>query len=49
MGRFYVKNKEKTPSDANKKGRRFGSRKTVWKEAFDGTSKSLNAVQVKFD
>ena len=49
MGRFEVKNEEKTPSDANKKLRGFGSGNTVWREAFSGTSGGLNVLQVKFN
>ena len=49
MGRFDVKNEEKVPSDANKRGKVFGSGNTVQREAFDGTSKALNTLQVKFD
>ena len=49
MGRFDVKNEEKTPSDANTKGKVFGSGKTDRREYFSGTSKALNALQVKVD
>ena len=49
MGRFDVKSKEKTPSDANKRGKGFGGRNNVRREAFSGTRMALNAVQVKFD
>ena len=49
MGRFDVKNKEKAPSDANKRGKGFGVRNNVRREAFDGTSEALNALPVKFD
>ena len=49
MGRFNVKNKEKAPSDANKRGKMFGGGKNVWREDFSGTSEALNAPQVKFD
>ena len=31
-----------------KRGKVFGSGNTVWREAFAGTSKALNALQVKF-
>ena len=48
-GRFDVKNKEKTPSDANKRGKGFGSRNNVRREAFSGSSEALNTLQVKFD
>ena len=47
--RFDVKNQEKVTSYANKKGRVLGSRNTVRREAFAGTSKALNALQAKFD
>ena len=49
MGRFNVKNEEKTLSDANKKGRGLGNRNTVWREDFTETSKALNTLQFKFD
>ena len=49
MGRFDEKNEEKTPSDANKRGKIFGSGNTVWREDFAGTSVSLDALQVKFN
>ena len=49
MGRFDVKNKEKAPSDPNKRGKLFGSGNTVPGEYFDGTSEALDALQVKFD
>ena len=48
MGKFDAKNKEKAPLGANKKGRGFGISNTVWSEVFAGTSKSINALQVKF-
>ena len=35
--------------DANKKGKGFGSRNNVRREDFAGTSKALNALQVKFN
>ena len=44
-----MKKEEKAPSDANKRGKVFVSGNTVWREAFDGTSEALNALQVKFD
>ena len=44
MGRFVVKNEEKTPSDANKRGKVFISGKNVWREAFSGTIEDLNAL-----
>ena len=49
MGRFDVKNKEKAPLDANKRGKGFGIGNTIWREAFAGTSEALNMLQVKFD
>ena len=49
MRRFGVKIEEKAPSDANKRGNGFGGRNYVRREAFDGTSEALNALQVKFD
>ena len=49
MGRFDVKSKEKAPSDANKRGKGFGSGNNVRREAFAGTSEALNTLQVKFD
>ena len=49
MGRFDENNEEKAPSDANKIGKLFGSGDTVRREAFVGTSKALNALQVKFN
>ena len=49
MGIFYIKNKEKTPSDANKRGKGFGSGNTVQREDFAGTSEALNMLQVKFN
>ena len=44
-----MKNEEKATSGANKKGRGFGSRNTVQREAFARTSKALNVLQVKFN
>ena len=44
-----VKSEEKTPSDANKRGKGFGGRNNVRREYFSGTSKALNALQVKSD
>ena len=44
MGRFDVKNEEKAASDANKRGKGFGSGNNIWREAFAGTSKALNAL-----
>ena len=44
MGSFGVKNKEKAPSDANKRGKGFGSRNTVWREYFSGTNQALNVL-----
>ena len=49
MGRFNVKNGEKAPLDANKRGKGFGSGDTLWRERFEGTSEALNALQVKLD
>ena len=49
VGRFDVKNKEKAPSDTNKRGKGFGSGNIVRREAFSGTSEALNTLQVKFD
>ena len=49
MGRFNVKNEEKAPSDANKRGKGFGGGKNFWREDFAGTSEALNALQVKFN
>ena len=44
MGRFDVKNKEKAPLDANKRGNVFGSWNSVWREDFAGISEALNAL-----
>ena len=49
MGSFDVKNEEKAPSDANRRGKGFGGRNNVRRESFAVTSKALNAMQVKFD
>ena len=49
MGRSDVKNKEKALSEANKRGKGFGSGNNVRREAFAGTSEALKALQVKFD
>ena len=49
MGRFNVKNKEKIPSDANKREKGFGGGNNVWREDFLGTSEALNALQFKFN
>ena len=49
MWRFEVKNKEKAPSDSNKIGKGFGSRKFVHREAFAGMIEALNALQVTFN
>ena len=49
MGRFDVKNEKKAPLDANKIGKLFGSGNTAWREDFNGTSKALNVLQVKFN
>ena len=44
-----MKSEEKTPPDANKRGKGFGGGNNVWRESFAGTSKVLNLLQVKFD
>ena len=44
-----MNNKEKAPSDDNKRGKGFGSGNMVWREVFAVTSKALNTLQVKFD
>ena len=44
-----MKSEEKTPSDVNKRGEGFSGGNNVRREAFAGTSKALNALQVKFD
>ena len=44
-----MKNEEKAPSDANKRGEVFGSRNTVQREASAGTIKALNALHSKFN
>ena len=44
-----MKNEEKAPLDANKIGKAFGSGNTVRREAFPGTNKEINVLQVKFD
>ena len=44
-----MKNREKAPSEANKRGIGFGSGNTARREDFSATSKSLNKIQVKFD
>ena len=49
MGRFDVKNEEKAPSDANKRGKGFGGGNNVWREAFGEASEAMNALQFKFD
>ena len=49
MERFDVKNEERAPSDANKREKGFDSGNTVRREYFSGSSKSLKALQVKFD
>ena len=49
MGRFDVKNEEKAPLGARKRGKEFFSRNTLRRESFAGTSKALNTLQVKFD
>ena len=49
MVRFNVKNEEKAPLDAKKRGKGVGSGNTARRESFAGTSKALNALQVKFN
>ena len=49
MGKFNVNKEEKALSDTNKRRKGFGSGNIVWSEAFSGTSKVLNTLQVKFD
>ena len=49
MGIFDVKNEEKVPSDANKKGNGFGGRNNIQRGAFSGTSEALNTLKVKFN
>ena len=44
-----MKSEEKTPSDANKRGKGFGGGNNVRREAFAGTREALNVLQVKFD
>ena len=48
MARFDVKNEEKASSYSNKRGKGLDSGNNVRREAFSGTSKALNALQVKF-
>ena len=48
MGRFDIKKEQKAPLEANKRGKGFVSGNNVWREAFAGTSKALNALQVNF-
>ena len=48
MGKFDLKNEEKAPSEASKKGRGFSSGNTVQREAFSGKIEALNSLQVKF-
>ena len=43
-----MKNKEKTPSDANKRGKGLGSGNTVWSKAFARMSEALNVLHIKF-
>ena len=43
-----MKSEKKTPSDASKRGKGFGGRNNIRREAFAGTSEALNALQVKF-
>ena len=49
MGNFDVRNEEKAPSDANKRGKGFVGGNNVRREAFAGTSEALNKLRVKFD
>ena len=49
MGRFGVKNEEKVPSETNKRGKGFGGKHNVWREALYRTSEALNMIQVKFN
>ena len=49
MGIFDVKNEEKAPLDTKNREKGFGGRNNVWREAFLGTSKALNALQFKFN
>ena len=44
-----LKNEEKAPSDANKRGEGFGGGNNIWRESFARTSEAMNALQVKFD
>ena len=44
-----MKNEEKAPLGAKRKGRELASRNTVQREDISGTSESFNALQVKFD
>ena len=44
-----MKNEVKAPLDANKRVKGFVSRNTARREAFTGTSKALNALQIKFN
>ena len=49
MGRVDVKSEEKAPLDTNKRGNGFSGRNNVQSKAFSGKSKTMNALQVKFD
>ena len=49
MGKFDVKNEEKAPLGTNIKQEGFSSGNTTRREVFSGTSKALNALQIKFD
>ena len=49
MGNFDVRNKEKAPSVANRKGRGSTSGNTICRESFTGMSDELNVLQAKFD
>ena len=44
MGIFDVKNEEKAPLDAIKRGKGFGSGNNVRREALAGTSEALNVL-----
>ena len=44
-----MKSEEKTPSEANNRGKGFGGGNIVRRETFAGTSEALNALKVKFD
>ena len=44
-----MKNEEKAPLDANKRGKGFSRGNTVRRKYFYGTSEALNALQFKVD